>query len=71
MCLAPSVNDSLSTSRYGEQLTLNQWVLGLLLLIAFILYLITSPFSVLSQWLIGDEVNVVEDFQKQYREATR
>lgn len=41
-------------------------VLGLLLLIAFILYLITSPFSVLSQWLIGDEVNVVEDFQKQY-----
>ena len=30
------------------------------------LYLITSPFSVLSQWLIGDEVNVVEDFQKQY-----
>ena len=26
----------------------------------------TSPFSVLSQWLIGDEVNVVEDFQKQY-----
>ena len=31
-------------------------VLGLLLLIAFILYLITSPFSVLSQWLIGDEV---------------
>lgn len=41
-------------------------VIGLLLLIAFILYLITSPFSVLSQWLIGDEVNVVEDFQKQY-----
>ena len=41
-------------------------VLGLLFLIAFILYLITSPFSVLSQWLIGDEVNVVEDFQKQY-----
>ena len=39
-------------------------VLGLLLLIAFILYLITSPFSVLSQWLIGDEVSVVEDFQK-------
>ena len=28
MCLAPSVTDSLSTSRYGEQLTLNQWVLG-------------------------------------------
>lgn len=41
-------------------------VLGLLLLIAFILYLITSPFSVLSQWLVGDEVSVVEDFQKEY-----
>lgn len=27
---------------------------------------VTSPFSILSQWLIGDEVNVVEDFQKQY-----
>ena len=27
--------------------------LSLLLLIAFILYLITSPFSVLSQWLDG------------------
>ena len=41
-------------------------ILSLLLLIAFILYLITSPFSVLSQWLIGDEVGVVEDFQKEY-----
>ena len=41
-------------------------ILGLLLLIAFILYLITSPFSVLSQWLAGDEVGVVQDFQIQY-----
>lgn len=41
-------------------------ILGLLLLIAFILYLITSPFSVLSQWLVGDEVSVVENFQKEY-----
>lgn len=41
-------------------------ILGLLLLIAFILYLITSPFSMLSQWLVGDEVNVVENFQKEY-----
>ena len=39
-------------------------ILGLLLLIAFILYLITSPFSMLSQWLVGDEVSVVENFQK-------
>ena len=41
-------------------------ILGLLLLIAFILYLITSPFSMLSQWLVGDEVGVVENFQKEY-----
>jgi len=41
-------------------------ILGLLLLIAFILYLITSPFSMLSQWLVGDEVSVVENFQKEY-----
>ena len=41
-------------------------VVGLLLLIAFILYLITSPFSVLAQWLIGDEVSIVEEFQKEY-----
>jgi len=37
-----------------------------LMLIALILYLITSPFSVLAQWLIGDELSVVEDFQKEY-----
>ena len=35
-------------------------------MIAFILYLITSPFSMLSQWLVGDEVSVVENFQKEY-----
>jgi len=37
-----------------------------LILIALILYLITSPFSVLMQWLIGDELSVVEDLQKEY-----
>lgn len=41
-------------------------IVGLLLLIAFILHLITSPFSTLSQWLADDEVNVVQDFQVQY-----
>jgi hypothetical protein len=41
-------------------------VIILLLLIALILYLITSPFSVLAGWLIGDELAVVEDFQKEY-----
>ena len=39
-------------------------ILGLLLLIAFILYLITSPFSMLSQWLVGDEVRDVEKLHK-------
>lgn len=41
-------------------------VIGLLLLIALIIYLITSPLSFLSSWLIGEEVQVVEDFQKDY-----
>jgi hypothetical protein len=41
-------------------------VIAVLMLIALILYLITSPFSVLAQWLIGDELTVVEDFQKEY-----
>lgn len=41
-------------------------ILGLLLLIAFILYLITSPFPVLSQWLLGNEISAVQDFQVQY-----
>jgi hypothetical protein len=39
---------------------------AVLMLIALILYLITSPFSVLAQWLIGDELTVVEDFQREY-----
>ena len=41
-------------------------VIGFLLLVAFILYLITSPLSILAQWLIGDEITVVEGFQKDY-----
>jgi len=40
--------------------------LAFLLLIALILYLITSPFSMLAEWLIGDELTVVEEFQKNY-----
>lgn len=38
----------------------------LFLLIALILYLITSPFSILAEWLVGDELAVVEEFQKEY-----
>lgn len=41
-------------------------VLFLLLLIVLILYLITSPFSMLAGWLVGDEINAVKDFQMDY-----
>lgn len=41
-------------------------IVFLLLLIALILYLITSPFSLLAGWLVGDELAAVEDFQKGY-----
>lgn len=41
-------------------------VLFLLLLIALILYLITSPFSMLAGGLVGDEINAVKDFQMDY-----
>ncbi|MDD3227906.1 MAG: C39 family peptidase [Oscillospiraceae bacterium] len=40
--------------------------IAVLMLVALILYLITSPFSVLAEWLIGDELTVVEEFQKEY-----
>lgn len=41
-------------------------VISLLILIAFIVYLITSPFSILAAWLVGDELSGVENFQKDY-----
>lgn len=41
-------------------------ILAVLLLIAFILYLITSPFSALSGFLVGDEVDLVKNFQMEY-----
>ena len=41
-------------------------VIFLLALIALIVYLITSPFSILSGWLVGDELVAVEGFQKDY-----
>lgn len=37
-----------------------------LMLISLILYLITSPLSMLSRWLIDDELLIVEDFQIDY-----
>ena len=40
--------------------------IGLLLLIAFIVYIITSPLSLLLGWLLPNEVTVIEDFQKDY-----
>ena len=41
-------------------------IVGLLLLIAFIVYIITSPLSLLMGWLMPNEISVVEDFQKDY-----
>jgi hypothetical protein len=41
-------------------------VIGLLLLIAFITYLITSPLLLLAGHLLPGEVKAVEDFQKDY-----
>ena len=41
-------------------------VIGLLLLIALIVYIITSPLSLLLGWLLPNEISVVEDFQKDY-----
>lgn len=41
-------------------------VIFLLVLVALVMYLATSPFSVLSQWLVGKEVAAVDAFQKDY-----
>ena len=41
-------------------------VISLLLLVALTMYLATSPFSVLSEWLVGDETAAVDGFQKDY-----
>jgi len=41
-------------------------VIGLLLLIAFIVYIITSPLSLLLGWLLPNEVKVIKDFQMEY-----
>lgn len=40
--------------------------IGLLLLIAFIVYIITSPLSLLMGWLLPNEVGIIEEFQKDY-----
>ncbi len=41
-------------------------VIFLLLLVALVVYLATSPFSALSAWLVGDEAAAVDAFQKDY-----
>ena len=41
-------------------------VIFLLLLVALTMYLATSPFSALSEWLVGDEAAAVDEFQKDY-----
>jgi len=40
--------------------------IGLLLLVAFIVYLLTSPLSLLFGWLLPNELKVVENFQMDY-----
>jgi hypothetical protein len=41
-------------------------VIGLLLLVAFIVYLLTSPLSLLLGWLLPNEIKHVENFQMEY-----
>lgn len=41
-------------------------VIFLLLLIALVLYIVTSPFSALAAWLTGEETIAVDAFQKDY-----
>ncbi|MEF9921452.1 MAG: C39 family peptidase [Christensenellaceae bacterium] len=41
-------------------------IIFILILFALIIYLISSPFSALSGWLVGDEFSAIEDFQKDY-----
>jgi len=41
-------------------------VIFLLLLIALVLYIVTSPFSALAAWLTGEETMAVDAFQKDY-----
>ncbi len=41
-------------------------VIGLLMLVAFIVYIITSPLSVFASWLLPDELRVIADFQREY-----
>ena len=41
-------------------------VLFVIILIAFVVYLLTSPFSLLAECLMGEEVGAVEAFQKEY-----
>jgi hypothetical protein len=41
-------------------------VIGLLLLTALVVYLITSPLSVMAGWLLPEEAKMIEEFQKEY-----
>lgn len=41
-------------------------VIFLLLLVALVVYLATSPLSALAGWLVGDETAAVDEFQKDY-----
>lgn len=41
-------------------------VIGFLLLIAFIVHLLTSPLSMFAEWMLGDELAQIEEFQIDY-----
>ncbi len=41
-------------------------VTGLLMLIAFFLYLITNPLDMFKEFIFGDEILAIEQFQKDY-----
>ena len=41
-------------------------VTGLLMLIAFFLYLITNPLDMSKEFIFGDEIIAIEEFQKDY-----
>ena len=41
-------------------------VITILILIALIVYLLTSPLSMFAEWIMGDELALIEDFQIEY-----
>lgn len=53
-------------SRHRTLILILAPAIGLILLIAFILYLLTNPLALLSKYLTGDEATTVQQFQVDY-----